>query len=98
MKTEDKMKRDDVNNNIYHNDYCNIVRICFIDVKSFNSKTKCPICKHEFVSDVKAAICSIYEIMSLITSFIVGMININYCIYSFNSYCTNVSYLDNLKL
>ena len=60
--TEDKMKRDDAYNNIHDNDYCDVVGIYFIDVKSFNSKTKCPNCKHEFVSYVEAAICSIYEI------------------------------------
>ena len=61
--TEGKMKRDDAYNNIHDNDYYDVVRICFIDVKSFNSQTKCPNCKHEFVSYVEAALCSIYEII-----------------------------------
>ena len=49
--TREEMKSGNANNNIHDNDYCVLVRICVIDMKSFNSKTKCPIYKHEFVSD-----------------------------------------------
>ena len=65
--TEEEMKRDDANNNIHDNDYRVLLRICAIDMKSFNSKTKCPKCKHEFVSDEEIAICGICELMSLNT-------------------------------
>ena len=38
-------------------------------MKSFNSKTKCPNYKHEFLSDEETVVCSICEIMSLTTDF-----------------------------
>ena len=65
--TEEEMKSDDANNNIHDNDYRILVPIYAIDMKNFNSKTKCPKCKHEFVSDEGIVICSICETMSLIT-------------------------------
>ena len=45
------MKNDNANNNIHDNDCHVLSRICAIDMKSFNIKTNCPNCKHEFVSD-----------------------------------------------
>ena len=61
------MKSDDANNNIHDNDYHVLDRIGAIDMKSFNSKTKCPNRKHEFVSDEEIVICSICETVSFIT-------------------------------
>ena len=65
--TEEEMKNDDANNNIHDNDYPVLFRIGNIDMTSFNSKTKCPNCKHKFVSDEEIIICSICETMFLIT-------------------------------
>ena len=60
------MKSDDANNNIHDDDCHVLVRICAIDMKTINSKTKCPNCKHEFVSDEEIVICRICGTMSLI--------------------------------
>ena len=64
---KDEMKSGDANSNFHDNDYCVVVRICSKDMKTFNSKTKCPNCKHEFVSYEEIIICSSCETLSLIT-------------------------------
>ena len=61
------MKIGDVNNNIHDNDYRFLGRIFAIYMKSFNSKSKWPKLKHEFVLDEEIVICTICEAMSLIT-------------------------------
>ena len=64
---KDEMKNGDANSNFHDNDYCVVVRICSKDMKTFNSKTKCPNCKYEFVSYEEIIICSSCETLSLIT-------------------------------
>ena len=55
------------NNNIHDNLYRILVRIGPIDMKLFNSLTKCPNFRPEFVSDEEIVTCSICKTMSLIT-------------------------------
>ena len=67
--TEEEVKSDDANNNIHDNDFRVLVQICAIDMKSFNSKTKCPKCKHEFVSDEEIVMCSMWKSKTRVTSY-----------------------------